>query len=196
VAGYRLVCAEDVLVHHLGGASFGRLVTDGTYGRLFEENRRRFESKWAREWRRPARSADDRYNVLLRRIRATVSVYVPTGAAIAVVSRGDDALLELGEAIAWHFPLAPDGRWAGHYPTDTAAAVAQVEAVRRAGAEYLLLPEPAFWWLDHYAGLGDYLLQHGEEVVRTSYLRLFRLTASHPAVEINRNVPAPMEKVT
>ncbi|HTJ21729.1 MAG TPA: glycosyltransferase family 2 protein, partial [Gemmatimonadaceae bacterium] len=65
-AGYRLVCAEDVLVYHLGEASFGRLVTDGTYRRLFDENRRRFESKWGREWRRPSRSrgGDDHYRML------------------------------------------------------------------------------------------------------------------------------------
>jgi GT2 family glycosyltransferase len=182
-ARYQLVCAEDVLVHHLGGASFGRLVADGTYGTLFDENRRRFESKWGREWQRPARSSDDRYAVVIDRIRAAVSGCVPTGATIAVVSRGDDSLLELGEATAWHFPRAFDGRWAGHYPADTAGAVAQVDSVRLAGAEYLLLPATAFWWLDHYTGLGDYLRRHGEEVVRTSDFRLFRFVGSHPPVE-------------
>jgi GT2 family glycosyltransferase len=177
-AGYRLVCAEDVLVHHFGEASFGRLVSDGTYAALFEDNRRRFESKWGREWRRPSRSSDEQYRMLIDRIRARVSECVPVGTTVAVVSRGDDALLDLAGATAWHFPLAPDGRWAGHYPADVAAAVEQVEAVRLAGAEYLLLPQPAFWWLDHYAGLGDHLLRNGEEVACTPDLRLYRLGES------------------
>jgi GT2 family glycosyltransferase len=177
-AGYRLVCADDVLVYHLGEASFGRLVTDGTYGALFDDNRRRFESKWGREWRRPSRSNDDRYRTQVARIRARVSECIPTGTTVAVVSRGDDALLDLGEATALHFPRASDGRWAGNYPADTAAAVEQVDAVRLAGAEYLLLPEPAFWWLDHYSGLGEHLLRHGEEVARTPDLRLYRLAVS------------------
>jgi GT2 family glycosyltransferase len=195
-AGYRLICAEDVLVYHLGGASFGRLVPDGTYGKLFDENRQRFESKWGREWHRPARSIDDRYGVLVERIRATISECVPTGATIAVVSRGDDSLLELGDATALHFPSAPDGRWAGHYPANTAAAVAQVEAARCAGAEYLLLPEPAFWWLDHYSGLGDHLLLHGEEVACTSDLRLYRLLMAHPPVENRPRSATAMESLT
>ena len=177
-AGYRLVCADDVLVYHLGEASFGRLVADGTYGALFDDNRRRFESKWACEWRRPSRSSDDLYCMQVARIRERVSECIPSGTTIAVVSRGDDALLDLGEATALHFPRASDGRWAGHYPADTAAAVEQVDAARLAGAEYLLLPEPAFWWLDHYSGLGDHLLRHGEEVARTPDLRLYRLADS------------------
>ncbi|HSQ28982.1 MAG TPA: glycosyltransferase family 2 protein [Gemmatimonadaceae bacterium] len=197
-AGYRLVCAEDVLVHHLGEASFGRLVTDGTYRSLFDENRRRFESKWGREWRRPSRSTggDDRYRMLIERIRSSVSECIPTGTTIAVVSRGDDALLDLGATTAWHFPLAADGRWAGHYPADSAAAVEQVEAVRLAGAEYLLLPEPAFWWLDHYSGLGDHLLRHGEEVARTPDLRLYRLVDSPGPVGDPAHVATSMEGMT
>ena len=195
-AGYRLVCAEDVLVHHLGEASFGRLVADGTYGALFDENRRRFESKWRREWRRPSRSSDDSYRMLIDRIRAAVAECVPTDTTIAVVSRGDDALLDLGGPTAWHFPVDSDGRWAGHYPANAEAAVAQVEAVRHAGAEYLLLPEPAFWWLDHYSGLGDHLLRQGEEVARTPDLRLFRLVGSPVPAGDPARIETSMEGVT
>jgi GT2 family glycosyltransferase len=173
-AGYGLACAEDVLVHHLGEGSFGRLVSDGTYGALFEQNRRRFEAKWG-EWRRPVGSSDEAYRELIARVRATLSGCVPSGATVAVVSRGDEALLQLERGTAWHFPRGADGGWAGHYPADTKAAVAQIEAVRRAGAEYLLLPQPAFWWLDHYAGLHEYLGLHGREIARTSDLRLYRL---------------------
>ncbi len=48
-AGKRLVCAEDVFIHHFGGTSFGRL--DGAQRRtVFERNRQRFEAKWAEAW--------------------------------------------------------------------------------------------------------------------------------------------------
>jgi GT2 family glycosyltransferase/glycosyltransferase involved in cell wall biosynthesis len=43
--GYKVLCAEDVFVHHWGKASFSKLDQD-SYQRLFEENRRKFELKW------------------------------------------------------------------------------------------------------------------------------------------------------
>lgn len=48
--GYRLLCAADVFVHHFGQAAFGKLVRSGAYDRLFDENRRRFETKWQTPW--------------------------------------------------------------------------------------------------------------------------------------------------
>jgi GT2 family glycosyltransferase len=48
-AGLRVLCAEDVFVHHVGRASFGQLpATD--YERVFSANRQRFERKWGRKW--------------------------------------------------------------------------------------------------------------------------------------------------
>ncbi|HQR32296.1 MAG TPA: glycosyltransferase [Blastocatellia bacterium] len=49
-AGYRIVCAADVFVHHFGQAAFGKLIKSGTYDRLFEENRRQYEAKWKTVW--------------------------------------------------------------------------------------------------------------------------------------------------
>lgn len=49
-AGGRLVCAEDIFVHHWGKTSFGRMDQD-RYDRLFAENRRKFEDKWGQKWR-------------------------------------------------------------------------------------------------------------------------------------------------
>lgn len=51
-AGYRLVYARDVFVHHWGWASFGHM-PQAEYDRLFDANRLRFEAKWGEPWRRP-----------------------------------------------------------------------------------------------------------------------------------------------
>jgi len=48
-AGYRVICAEDVFVHHHGMASFAKL-DDAQYRELFERNRRLYEEKWGEPW--------------------------------------------------------------------------------------------------------------------------------------------------
>jgi GT2 family glycosyltransferase len=49
-AGLRIVCAADVFVHHFGQAAFKKLIRDGRYEELFDENRRRYEAKWKLKW--------------------------------------------------------------------------------------------------------------------------------------------------
>jgi GT2 family glycosyltransferase/glycosyltransferase involved in cell wall biosynthesis len=48
-SGYRVICTEDVFVHHWGGASFLKL-DPYQYWLLFIENRRKFERKWNVTW--------------------------------------------------------------------------------------------------------------------------------------------------
>jgi len=48
-AGYRVVLAEDIFIHHWGGASFKKLNRQ-SYQNLFEENLQKFEVKWGRKW--------------------------------------------------------------------------------------------------------------------------------------------------
>jgi GT2 family glycosyltransferase len=48
-AGYRVICAEDVFIHHFQGMSFGKL-ENTQYTQLFEENRRKYEEKWGKPW--------------------------------------------------------------------------------------------------------------------------------------------------
>ena len=47
--GLRILCAQDVFVHHYGMSSFGRLPS-AQYYQLFEHNRQLFEEKWGETW--------------------------------------------------------------------------------------------------------------------------------------------------
>jgi GT2 family glycosyltransferase len=50
--GYRILCAEDVFIHHWGSASFSQLPRL-EYLALFSENWTRFEQKWSIKWYPP-----------------------------------------------------------------------------------------------------------------------------------------------
>lgn len=104
-------------------------------------------------------AANDRlgYRHLVERIRAAVAESVPAGASVLVVSRGDRELVRVPERRAAHFPQAAGGAYLGHHPGDSAEAVAQLEELRNGGAEYLVLPSTAYWWLDHYEGFAAHL---------------------------------------
>jgi GT2 family glycosyltransferase/glycosyltransferase involved in cell wall biosynthesis len=51
-AGYRVVCACDAFVHHVGQAAFKELIARGEYDALFASNRRAYEAKWHVAWKR------------------------------------------------------------------------------------------------------------------------------------------------
>lgn len=97
------------------------------------------------------------YRRLIERIRAEVADAVPAEASVLVVSRGDRALLELDGCEAQHFPQDGRGGYLGHHPRDSDDAVDRLESLREAGAEYLVLPSTAYWWLDHYARFARHL---------------------------------------
>ena len=97
------------------------------------------------------------YARLITRIRSLARTVVPFNAVVAVVSRGDEALVNLDGRIAWHFPRLDDGRWLGHHPRDSKDAIAHLERLRRQGARYLLFPSTALWWLAHYADFARHL---------------------------------------
>jgi GT2 family glycosyltransferase len=49
LAGYRVVCVEDVFVHHFGQASFKKL-SQSEYQEIWDRNQRYYERKWATAW--------------------------------------------------------------------------------------------------------------------------------------------------
>jgi GT2 family glycosyltransferase len=156
-SGLRLLCAEDVLVHHFGEGSFGKLFGDGEYGRLIERNRHHFERKWGERWQPYGRRESPKYAALVQRVRQSVREALPPGSTVLVVSKGDERLLELDGLRAWHFPRLSDGTWTGHHPADSAEALAGLEELRAQGADYIAFPSPMLWWLDFYEELARHL---------------------------------------
>jgi hypothetical protein len=104
------------------------------------------------------------YAELVSRVQAAVLSHVPAGASVLVVSKGDSALAKLPSLRAAHFPQSESGGYAGHHPHDGAAVIGELEELRRRGAEYLVIPATAQWWLEFYEGLAAHLAGHGRVI--------------------------------
>jgi hypothetical protein len=99
------------------------------------------------------------------RVRDLVQQFLPEGSTVLVASRGDEALVSIEGRHGWHFPRDEHGVWPGYYPADGAEAIEHLEDLRARGAQYLVLPETAFWWLDHYGELAQFLDRRCDRVL-------------------------------
>jgi len=115
------------------------------------------------------------YRDLVAQVVEQVAAVVPPRATVAVVSRGDDALLDLGDRTAWHYPQTTDGRYAGHHPGTGVEALAELEQLRDRGADYLVVPRTAAWWLEHYRELEAWLTSTGRRLDGGDACQVFAL---------------------
>ena len=172
-AGRHLVCAEDVVVHHFGEASFGWLVPTGEYNRIFAANKARFEDKWKVTWHGHRGRPSESYLAQVDRVRRAVADVVPTGSTVLVVSKGDEELLAVPGRTMIHFPSEDDGTYAGWYPASTDDVVARIERHVVGGAGYVVFPLSASWWFDYYEGLDSRFRQMFDEIGVNGACRIF-----------------------
>ena len=111
---------------------------------------------------------------LVRSIREIVHSTVPAGSVVLVVSEGDDELLLFEGREGAPFPPAEGGA-EDHCPEDGSLVVAQLEELRAHGASFLLVPRPAFWWLDYYPGLRQHLDTRCQQVWGDDQCLLYHL---------------------
>lgn len=52
-AGFKIRCAEDVFIHHVGSVSFKKIESE-KYKSIFKKNREYYEAKWGIQWRPPS----------------------------------------------------------------------------------------------------------------------------------------------
>jgi exopolysaccharide biosynthesis predicted pyruvyltransferase EpsI len=113
-----------------------------------------------------------------------------TGAAASLIPQGSAFLLVDDSAIGT-FPLAGrkplpfierDGIYWGP-PGDDSQAIGELERMRGAGATFLVIAWPAFWWLDYYADFHRYLRAGFRCVLDDDTAKIFDLRT--PAQEPN-----------
>jgi hypothetical protein len=75
--------------------------------------------------------------------------------------------------------LERDGQYWGP-PADDATAVAELERMRTAGAGYLVVAWPAFWWLEHYREFRRHLTDRYRCILRNERLVAFDLGPGDP----------------
>lgn len=103
---------------------------------------------------------------LVDQVRRLVAAALPAAARVLVAAYGDDAFLTLGDRHASHYPLSASGVSADYTDVDDAAAIAQLEALRAEGAEYLVVTSPALPWLANHPDLEAHLEERYATVAR------------------------------
>jgi hypothetical protein len=114
----------------------------------------------------PGAPASIYYRHLVSQVRRLVETHVPAGSRLLVATYGDDGLLALGDRQTAPFPRAAAGVSADYTDISGEEAVAQLEALRDDGAEFLLVPSPALPWLANHPQLGRHLDAQYAAVVR------------------------------
>jgi glycosyltransferase involved in cell wall biosynthesis len=134
------------------------------------------------------------YTDTVTRIRTVVNGILPPNKTVIVISKGDEQLLQLEDRPAWHFPQNEHGIYAGHYPADSHEAISQLQSLAARGGEFLLIPNTAFWWLEHYRELKDWLEQFQELMWRDERCAIYRLFSNRARPNSQRSAKtAPVE---
>jgi hypothetical protein len=104
-----------------------------------------------------------------------IAAATPDGAAIALIDGGTCvALHALARRKVFPFP-DKYGSYGGR-PADNPTAVADLERMKaERGVEFLVVAQPAFWWLDYYAGFADHLGTTYTRVAATENVKIFRV---------------------
>ena len=104
----------------------------------------------------------------------TIAALVPRSAAFILVdedSWGTEPFLLGRKRIPF---LEQDGQYWGN-PADDATAIRELQRLRESGASFIIFAWPAFWWLDYYGELHNYLRARFPLIHQDDQLLVFNL---------------------
>lgn len=130
---------------------------------------------------KPSTANPASYVDLVGRIRQAACSVMPEGSVACVISKGDEALVQLQGRTGWHFPRDEAGGYAGYSPKDSADATVRLEAEVARGARFVIIPSTSKWWLDHYADWAAHLKKRGAAVVDNADCTIFDLVPAKAA---------------
>ncbi|MDZ8135532.1 MAG: glycosyltransferase family A protein [Nostoc sp. DedQUE04] len=110
----------------------------------------------------------------LRIAMQEITSVIPAGKRLILVDEN-----QLGCEILPQFDALPFLEHEGQYwgaPLNDEIAIRELERMRQTGASFMLIAWPAFWWLDYYSGLRNYLSSNFCRVLDNSRLIVFDLS--------------------
>ncbi|MEH2171300.1 glycosyltransferase family A protein [Nostoc sp.] len=102
-----------------------------------------------------------------------IASVIPSGKRLILVDENQWGCEMLPKFDALPF-LEHDGQYWGA-PLDDEIAIRELERMRQAGASFMVIAWPAFWWLDYYSGLRNYLSLNFRCILHNSRLVVFDL---------------------
>ncbi|OYD92637.1 family 2 glycosyl transferase [Nostoc sp. 'Peltigera membranacea cyanobiont' 210A] len=102
-----------------------------------------------------------------------IASVIPAGKRLILVDEN-----QWGSEILPEFDALPFVEHQGQYwgaPLNDEIAIQELERMRQAGASFMVIAWPAFWWLDYYSGLRNYLSSNFCCVLDNSRLVVFDL---------------------
>jgi glycosyltransferase involved in cell wall biosynthesis len=100
--------------------------------------------------------------------------FVPDGDAFILVDQDHYGLpAQIGNRRRFFF--TDGGGFYNGPPTDNAAAIAELERLRKSGATFILIAATSFWWLEYYAEFRHYLDERFALVIDEDRMIGFRL---------------------
>ncbi len=105
-----------------------------------------------------------------------IAAVIPVGKRFILVDDNQWGSELLPESPSLPF-LEHDGQYWG-VPPDDQIAIQELERMRQEGASFMVIGWPAFWWIDYYSGLRNYLSSNFHCVLHNSRLVVFALQSS------------------
>ncbi len=109
----------------------------------------------------------------LRILGLALNKITPAGSFVITADYGDPTALYYAERKGWHF-TEKNAIYNGHPPSN-AAAIADLEHLRKEGATHIAFYSGTIWWLDYYDEFTRHLIQTSDHVEKAPAYQIFEL---------------------